>query len=115
MPHLRPPTCRQFLTTSGNPSACGSSTAIAPVLLSASLPRRAASTPPAGRSPCPHGRHPDRDTIFEIGSVTKVFTGLLLADMVERRELALDDAIDKFLPPGIHAPTRKDRPITLLD
>lgn len=35
--------------------------------------------------------------------------------MVERRELALDDAIDKFLPPGIHAPTRKDRPITLLD
>jgi CubicO group peptidase (beta-lactamase class C family) len=33
------------------------------------------------------------DTIFEIGSVTKVFTGALLADMVERGEVALDDLV----------------------
>ena len=32
----------------------------------------------------------DGDTIFEIGSVSKVFTSLLLADMVNRREAALD-------------------------
>lgn len=31
------------------------------------------------------------DTVFEIGSVTKVFTSLLLADMVQRGEVALDD------------------------
>ena len=62
-----------------------------------------------------NGQLPDKDTIFEIGSVTKVFTGLLLADMVERRELTLDDAINKFLPQGVHAPSRSEKPITLVD
>src|SRR6184192_1826648 len=38
------------------------------------------------------------DTIFEIGSVTKVFTALILADMVQRGEVALDDPVAKFLP-----------------
>src|ERR1700730_820205 len=33
------------------------------------------------------------DTIFEIGSITKVFTSLLLADAVERHEAALTDPI----------------------
>src|SRR5438128_1051766 len=37
----------------------------------------------------------DGDTIFEIGSITKVFTALLLSDMVERDELALSDPLDK--------------------
>src|SRR5580658_1537503 len=39
----------------------------------------------------------DGDTIFEIGSVTKVFTSLLLADMVNRKEVALDDPAAKYL------------------
>src|SRR5438132_8216815 len=42
----------------------------------------------------------DGDTIFEIGSITKVFTSLLLADAVERHEVALTDPISKFLPAG---------------
>src|SRR5215471_5003340 len=40
----------------------------------------------------------DGDTIFEIGSVSKVFTSLLLADMVNRKEVALDDPAAKYVP-----------------
>jgi serine-type D-Ala-D-Ala carboxypeptidase/endopeptidase len=57
----------------------------------------------------------DGDTIFEIGSVTKVFTSLVLADMVERGEVALNDPISKYLPPDVKAPDHDDHAITLLD
>jgi serine-type D-Ala-D-Ala carboxypeptidase/endopeptidase len=57
----------------------------------------------------------DGDTIFEIGSVTKIFTALLLADMVERHEVALDDPIAKYLPAGVNAPERDGHAITLVD
>lgn len=35
--------------------------------------------------------------MFEIGSITKVFTGLLLAQAVERGDLKLDDSVGKLL------------------
>jgi len=57
----------------------------------------------------------DGDTEFEIGSVTKVFTSLLLADMVRRGEVALNDPAAKYLPPGANLPQRGDRQITLID
>lgn len=60
-------------------------------------------------------RQLDGDTLFEIGSITKVFTSLLLSDMVGRGEVALDDPISKFLPPGVTAPQRNGREITLAD
>src|SRR5271155_3902243 len=41
---------------------------------------------------------PDGDTLFEIGSVTKLFTSLLLADMIERGEVRGDDPVSKYLP-----------------
>ena len=41
------------------------------------------------------------DTIFEIGSMTKVFTSLVLADMVQRGEVALDDPVAKYLPASV--------------
>lgn len=56
----------------------------------------------------PHGG----DTAFEIGSVTKVFTALLLADMARRGEVSLDDPVAKYLP-GI--PERNGRAIRLVD
>ncbi|MGA2843368.1 MAG: serine hydrolase domain-containing protein, partial [Steroidobacteraceae bacterium] len=60
--------------------------------------------------------HPlNGDTIFEIGSATKVFTSLLLADMVQRGEVALDDPVAKYLPPGVKVPERNGRAITLVD
>jgi CubicO group peptidase (beta-lactamase class C family) len=40
----------------------------------------------------------DADTRFEIGSVTKALTGMLLADSVERGELTLDTEVGSILP-----------------
>jgi CubicO group peptidase (beta-lactamase class C family) len=57
---------------------------------------------------------PDGDTVFEIGSMSKVFTALVLADMAERGEVTLEDPIAKYLP-GVRIPTRNGQPITLLD
>ena len=57
----------------------------------------------------------DGNTVFEIGSITKVFTASLLADMVARGEVRLDDPVAKFLPPSVHVPSRNGREITLLD
>ena len=55
------------------------------------------------------------DTIFEIGSITKVFTSLLLSDMVQHGEVALTDPVSKYLPAGVKMPERNGRQITLLD
>lgn len=57
----------------------------------------------------------DRDTLFEIGSMTKVFTSLLLADMVRRGEVSLDDPAAKYLPAGATMPKRGGKQITLRD
>ena len=55
------------------------------------------------------------DSVFEIGSVSKVFTATLLADMVERGEVSLSDPISKYLPKTVKTPTRNGKEITLLD
>jgi CubicO group peptidase (beta-lactamase class C family) len=57
----------------------------------------------------------DGTSLFEIGSVTKVFTSLVLADMVRHGEVALSDPVTKYLPPGTKVPARAGRQITLLD
>jgi serine-type D-Ala-D-Ala carboxypeptidase/endopeptidase len=44
------------------------------------------------------GPVPDADTRFEIGSITKAFTGVLLADMEFRGEVRLDDPVSAYLP-----------------
>jgi CubicO group peptidase (beta-lactamase class C family) len=58
---------------------------------------------------------PDGDTVYEIGSVTKVFTSLILADMIEKGEVKADDPVSKFLPATVKVPSRNGRQITLLD
>ncbi|MDG2530234.1 serine hydrolase [Caulobacter endophyticus] len=57
----------------------------------------------------------DGATLFEIGSVTKAFTGLLLADMVRRGEVRLDEPVVALLPAGSVAPERNGKAITLID
>lgn len=54
-------------------------------------------------------------SLFEIGSISKVFTGLVLADMVRKGEASLDDPAAKHSRPGAKLPTRAGREITLLD
>jgi serine-type D-Ala-D-Ala carboxypeptidase/endopeptidase len=55
------------------------------------------------------------DTVYEIGSMTKVFTSLVLMDMVQRGEVALTDPISKYLPASVKVPERNNRKITLQD
>jgi CubicO group peptidase (beta-lactamase class C family) len=57
----------------------------------------------------------DGDTVFEIASVSKVFTALLLEDMVRARQLALTDPAAKYLPKGTKLPERNGRRIALVD
>ncbi len=61
----------------------------------------------------PDGKPPDGSTLYEIGSITKVYTSLLLADAVQRREVQLDTAVAELLPPGITVPTKGNVAITL--
>jgi D-alanyl-D-alanine-carboxypeptidase/D-alanyl-D-alanine-endopeptidase len=55
------------------------------------------------------------DTIFEIGSMTKVFTSLVLMDMARKGEVALTDPVSKYLPATVKVPERNNKKITLQD
>jgi D-alanyl-D-alanine-carboxypeptidase/D-alanyl-D-alanine-endopeptidase len=57
----------------------------------------------------------DRNTLFAIGTMSEVFTGLILADMVNKGEVSLGDPAAKYLPKGHHMPERGGRQITLRD
>lgn len=59
------------------------------------------------------GPLPRPDTTFEIGSATKVVTGLLLSRALDRGDVALADPIDPLFPLG--APQFAGQSITLLD
>jgi serine-type D-Ala-D-Ala carboxypeptidase/endopeptidase len=56
--------------------------------------------------------HPD--SIFEIGSMTKTFTGLILAQMVVQKKVSLTEPVRALLPPGF-AGQPSTHEITLLD
>lgn len=77
---------------------------------------------PDGSHIIPYGHISNNDsttingnTIFELGSVTKIFTAMLLADMVKDNEVSLNDPIEKFLPAGVKTPERNGKKITLID
>lgn len=55
------------------------------------------------------------DAVFDVGSITKVFT-VLLSDMVQRNEVAIDDPVTKLLAAkDLPFLGRGDREVTLLD
>lgn len=55
----------------------------------------------------------DGNSVFEIGSITKVFTATVLADMALAGEVQLDDAVQKYLPATVRMPARGRKQITL--
>lgn len=59
------------------------------------------------------GKKVNEHTIYEIGSISKVFTGILLADMVIRKEMDVDDPIENYLPAHVKIPTYDGTHITL--
>jgi CubicO group peptidase (beta-lactamase class C family) len=69
----------------------------------------------AGRLDNDTNQEVNGDTVFEIGSITKTFTALLLQDMVERGEMNLNDPVAKYLPQSVVMPTRNGKEITLLN
>lgn len=76
---------------------------------------------PAGRRVVSHGRASldqpralDGDTLFEIGSVTKVFTAVLLADMVRRGEVKVTDSLFSYLQ-SLASRAHESRTIALVD
>lgn len=77
---------------------------------------------PTGRSLVAHGpidrrraRRLDGDSVFEIASLSKVFTALLLADFVVRGEARLEDPLAGYVPPGVTVPAFDGAAITLAD
>ena len=62
------------------------------------------------------GKHikPGTDTVYQIGSVTKTMTGLLLADAVAENKVKLDEPVAALLP-GYTLPAFDGKTISLLD
>ena len=66
-----------------------------------------------GRTAAEGGDPVDELTVYEIGSITKAFTGVLLADMAVRGEVSLDDPVARYLPDTARVPGTDSLPITL--
>lgn len=61
----------------------------------------------------PRAQPVDRTSLFEIGSITKAFTGVLLADMALSGDVALEDPLSRHLPD--RRPAWRHREPTLLE
>jgi CubicO group peptidase (beta-lactamase class C family) len=60
-------------------------------------------------------RKVDGGTVFEIASLTKVLTALVLADMANRGRVKLDSPVSTCLPDGVQIPQHAGKQITFLD
>jgi CubicO group peptidase (beta-lactamase class C family) len=62
-----------------------------------------------------NGQKPRTNTIFQIGSITKVFTATLLAIYTEKNVVNYSDPLQKYVPTSITVPSKGGRKISLLD
>ncbi|MFD9889889.1 serine hydrolase domain-containing protein [Amycolatopsis sp. NPDC059027] len=68
-----------------------------------------------GNSGQPDGRRPDGRTVYQIGSITKTFTGLAVALEVVHGRRRFEDPLQRYLPGWLHLPTWQGRQITIGD
>lgn len=68
----------------------------------------------AGFSSIPNKTKIQEASVFEIGSISKTFTCILLADLVEKGKVKLTDPAQKYLPESVKMPTRNGQEIQLL-
>ncbi|PHR73209.1 MAG: hypothetical protein COA67_03325 [Lutibacter sp.] len=61
------------------------------------------------------GANVDKNSIFEIGSISKTFTGIIVADEVLKGRMKLSDPISKYLSEYTKVPTRNGKSITIKD
>ena len=66
-----------------------------------------------GQTSLETGSVPDEHTVYEIGSVTKTFTGTLLAEMAARGEVSFGEPVKSLLPDGNEVPERNGIQISL--
>ncbi len=59
------------------------------------------------------GQPVNEHTIYEIGSISKVFTGILLAQKVVDGQMKTEDPAQKYLPASVALPMRDGKQITL--
>ena len=62
-----------------------------------------------------HSQPITSDTVYEIGSITKVFTGILLAQAINFGKINLNDPVQNYLPEGVTLAAYKDQPIRMVD
>lgn len=84
-------------------------------LVAARITREGTQFAGAGRRAVAVDVTPDADTLFELGSITKTFTALLLADMVVRGEVQLDAPVHAVLPMGLKVQDTAGAAITWAD
>ncbi len=61
------------------------------------------------------GARASRNTVYEIGSITKTFTGLILSHAIQEKRVALTDDIRRYLPSGFGNLAKDGRSITFAD
>ncbi len=66
-----------------------------------------------GKTALENGTDVDENSVFEIGSISKVFTTILLANEIEKGTMKLSDPISIYLPKDVKVPTRNGKEITL--
>jgi CubicO group peptidase (beta-lactamase class C family) len=65
--------------------------------------------------PGPNAKPLGPKSVFEIGSISKTFTATLLAEMVARGEVKIDEPVQVYEHPGVTVPSHDGKQITLFN